>query len=107
VDDTIRGSIKTNTSRGRTQPYMIVVGPLEQPIGYYTVIENHKYLFQSIFSAFDACFKSFWVFNLEYPIESARFWFIVQHFCYKIALQTDQIEKITDLKSKIEAKIAT
>lgn len=55
--------------------------------GKYSVVFNEYYFaFNDILLAIDCCFKLFFVFNVQYPFESTRFWKFIAHFFYGIAV---------------------
>jgi hypothetical protein len=105
IAELVENTDRSNKATGLTQPYVIIVGDYAEPYGYYVVIENDKYLFRSALSAVDVCFKSFWALNIRYPLESARFYHLLQYFCYNIQLDAVSKNKISGVISSIENKL--
>ncbi|XP_045463880.1 uncharacterized protein LOC123673443 [Harmonia axyridis] len=69
------------------QPYLIIEGHDVRDItNIYIVIDTVRYHFNSLTKAFDVCFKSFHVFNAEYPPQSEHIWHLIAHIMYKLPL---------------------
>ncbi|KAE9525309.1 hypothetical protein AGLY_014377, partial [Aphis glycines] len=61
------------------QPYIVIVGNIEElnsTISFYTVINDIYYMLETPINALDICFKSFYLFDLEYPQEVEQLLFI-------------------------------
>ncbi|XP_039302876.1 uncharacterized protein LOC120357141 [Solenopsis invicta] len=73
------------------QPYIIVVGPnLIEINGFYVCIDKVLYQVSTALKAVDLCFKTFHVFDVNYPPESEHIWYIVQLCLYKISTKYDK-----------------
>lgn len=65
VDD--EKSKKASKTGETLQPYMIFVETDDQVTSFYVIINKYFYKVESALKAIDICFKSFFVFNLNYP----------------------------------------
>lgn len=50
---------------------------------YIVTYKECYYKFKSIVKAVDCCFKMYFVFNIDYAFQAARFWKFVAHFFYE------------------------
>lgn len=67
------------------QPFILAVGENVLNITeIFLYFDGVKYPFKNFLRAIDICFKTFYVFNLEYPPASFMFWSFFQHFFFKI-----------------------
>lgn len=71
-----------------------------QPIIFYINTETPKfavcfddiyYQFETFVVALDICFKLFFVFNFEYPVQCFKVWSFIQKYFYKITTKTDKL----------------
>lgn len=56
----------------------------------YIYIDSFKYEFDSAIRAFDIFFKSFFVFNLQYPEQATSFWHFIQLYFFNIKTRLDK-----------------
>ncbi|KAL4703133.1 hypothetical protein ACJJTC_014844 [Scirpophaga incertulas] len=88
--------------REPVQPYIILLGSLQNIHHLYVVIDDIKYIFNSALHAFDTLFKSFQVFNAKYNKASDHIMLIIQRCIYKITTKYDNpvpyISDILDLE---------
>ncbi|CAF2147047.1 unnamed protein product, partial [Rotaria magnacalcarata] len=66
------------------QPIAVAVGCIRKPIQCFVVIEKEVISCQSLLVAVDIAFKSFYLFNLEYPSFARNVYLFIQHFFYGI-----------------------
>ncbi|XP_024869413.1 uncharacterized protein LOC112453094 [Temnothorax curvispinosus] len=71
------------------QPFLIIVGSIEDVQDIYVCIDNELYKVQGVLQGLDICFKTFHVFNLEYPVASEHLWILIQKGIYNINLPYD------------------
>jgi len=57
---------------------------------FYVVINKFYYKVESALKAIDICFKSFFVFNLNYPIQCEQIWYFIQTFFFNIVTKFDK-----------------
>ena len=50
-----------------TQPYVLVLGSLMHPLQFFLIMESKAVEQTSLLKAIDACFKAFYVLNVDYP----------------------------------------
>lgn len=74
----------------RLQPYMIFVETDSQVTSFYVIINKFYYRVESALKAIDICFKSFFVFNLKYPIQCEQIWYFIQKYFYEIITKFDK-----------------
>lgn len=74
------------------QPYMIFVNDGNndlEVLSYYVIINSNYIKLESCQKAIDVCFKSFFAFHLNYPIECEVFWIFIQKYFYEITTKFD------------------
>lgn len=74
----------------RLQPYMIFVNTDGEVTYFYVIINKHFYKVESALKAIDICFKSFFVFNLNYPSQCQQIWEFIQKCLYEINTKFDK-----------------
>lgn len=57
-----------------TQPYILVLGSLLEPSQFFVIVERKALQQASLLKAVDACFKAFYVINVNYPWQSKSTW---------------------------------
>lgn len=74
-------------------------GPqLTQIRNTYIVIDKIKCHFSSTLKGLDTLFKCFFAFNIEYPVESAYIWYVIQKVLYGIPIPEGKVTgQIIDL----------
>ncbi|XP_055919725.1 uncharacterized protein LOC129951543 [Eupeodes corollae] len=73
------------------QPYILIVGTsLDKIKSYFVVINEIKYVFNSIIEAVDICFKIIFMINAEYPAESKSTWMFIQKAFFKLSTTFDK-----------------
>ena len=68
---------------------MLIIGSIEDIQVTYVCIDEKLYKVNGVLHALDICFKTFNVFNLQYPIASEHLWILIQKGIYKIDLIYD------------------
>lgn len=71
------------------QPFLILIGTLEDIQDVYVCIDDVLYKANGVLHGLDICFKSFYVFNLKYPMASEHIWLLIQKGIYRINFPTD------------------
>ncbi|XP_048000032.1 uncharacterized protein LOC125237110 isoform X2 [Leguminivora glycinivorella] len=72
------------------QPVVICVGPdVENLTEFYVNFDDVTYQLESLLKAVDICFKTFHVFDIQYPHESIQPWMFIQHYMYDIKTPQD------------------
>lgn len=69
------------------QPYIIVVGSIENVSGSYATIDEVLHSTESTLEALDVCFKAFHVLKINYLDASKHLWMIIQKELYKFHTQ--------------------
>ncbi|XP_039313019.1 uncharacterized protein LOC120359495 [Solenopsis invicta] len=72
------------------QPFLIIVGSIEDVQDVYVCVDNELYKVQGLLQGLNICFKTFHVFNLQYPLASEHIWILIQKGIYKINLPCDK-----------------
>lgn len=73
------------------QPYIIFVGAIDSIKEIYVSLDDVLYTVSDIIEAIDICFKSFHVFQLNYPISSAHLWILIQRGIYDFTTKWDSV----------------
>ncbi|XP_053593001.1 uncharacterized protein LOC128668758 [Microplitis demolitor] len=60
------------------QPFVIAVGPLENIVAAYTIINDEKIKCDSVTSAVDFCLKASFALNTQYTTSSAQVWSFIE-----------------------------
>lgn len=85
------------------QPYIIAVGPtISEVSDLFIAVDTTIYKVPSALEAIDLCFKIFHALDVEYPLESAHLWFLIQRVLYGYASNVDKMtpyvtETISDI----------
>ncbi|KAJ8913335.1 hypothetical protein NQ315_013306 [Exocentrus adspersus] len=80
---------KAAAHKQTVQPYLLLVGPLEDPQSFFIVIDTIKYELDSAKKAFDTLFKIFHVLDAKYPIQAEHIWVLIQKGLYKVSTPQD------------------
>lgn len=65
-----------------SQPYVLVLGTLEEPQQMFSIVERKAIEHSSLTKCVDVCFKLFYVLDLQYPWQCATTWEFVQMAIY-------------------------
>lgn len=100
---------KQNTafSRKKTvQPFIVVIGEtLEKITEFFVFINNITLPFTNLVTALDFCFKIFFVFNLNYPVESRHIWTLIQRYIFEICSENDEnLSRVLNVISKLQSQ---
>lgn len=107
VDLTIQGlekHIESLLKRGESiQPFILAVGDsmfssIEQCFVY---LDGNLIAFDNFLRALDICFKSFHLFNLQYPKASDPFWTFIEAYFYDIDTGSKKSYKINTLLQEL------
>lgn len=71
------------------QPYIIIVGRLKKIKEVYVCVDETLYTVESVLEGIKICFQAFFVFHLEYPIDSRHLWLLIQKGIYGINTKND------------------
>lgn len=80
--------------RGVTrQPQVLVLGAsmLAEDCAYYCIIDDTIYQLDGLLKAVDVCFKTFFVYNIEYPVPCRSVWTFIQRAIYGIQTPFDAL----------------
>lgn len=93
----LRSHIKELSKKGESVPPFIL--GLGEPktlnvTEFYVYLDGKLLQFNEFSPAFDICFKSFHVFNNEYPIASVTFWTFIEKFLYDVSRSDQQNSKV-------------
>lgn len=75
--------------RTSVQPYIIVVGEVENVSQSYVSIDEILYSTKSTLEALDVCFKAFHILQINYPDPSKHLWTLIQKGLYKFCTRWD------------------
>ncbi|XP_075157406.1 uncharacterized protein LOC142230653 [Haematobia irritans] len=87
------------------QPFIFVVGDVnleDSEYNYYVYLDHAMLHFADFQRALDTCFKSFFIFNLEFPGASNQFWIFVQEYFYDMkSAHTNKFSKILNILNEL------
>lgn len=84
------------------QPFVIVVGDLEEGIQSYVSVDATLYKLESALKALDVCFKAIHALNAKYPPEAEQVWLLIQRGIFEIVTKWDkQIPSVTAILSSL------
>lgn len=67
------------------QPFILCIGEdISKIVDIYVYFDDIKYSVNSFLRAVDIVFKTFYVFNLSFPIESSMFWNFIESNFFEI-----------------------
>ncbi|XP_022177644.1 uncharacterized protein LOC111038726 isoform X1 [Myzus persicae] len=78
---------KKNT---KIQPCLLIIGEINDPKQIMVYFDGIKYIINTIVKAIEICFNIYYVFNIEYPLESSNFWLFIQIYYFKIKTMYDK-----------------
>lgn len=87
VDD--EKSNKALRTGDKLQPYMIFVED-SQVTHFYVIINKHYYKVESALKSIDICFKSFFIFHLNYTPQCEQIWYFIQTYFFEIVTKFDK-----------------
>ncbi|XP_036144984.1 uncharacterized protein LOC118646384 [Monomorium pharaonis] len=73
------------------QPYIIILGSPYEVKETYVQVDDILYKTNSMLEAIDVCFKTFHVFQMNYPIMSEYLWMLIQKGIYNFTTKWDSI----------------
>ncbi|XP_071837036.1 uncharacterized protein [Apostichopus japonicus] len=74
------------------QPQVVVIGTSVLDVQQvFVFLNNIVYSVPSVVKGIDVCFKTFQVFNIEYPLECKSLWTFLQRGIYNIETQYDSV----------------
>lgn len=82
------------------QPRLLIVGQLSKIMSISLYFDEISYPFLTIINAFDILFKTFFVFNLEFPEESEIFYTFIQSLLYDLPT-SKKFVKVSSIKHEI------
>lgn len=85
----------------KLQPFLIYI---QEPKDQFCICyDSIFYSFDNLLNAVDILFKLFFVFDIQYPIESKKFWIFIQRFFYNIKRSDDKVSSdIVDLINNLK-----
>ena len=86
------------------QPQVLALGNnISKPEQCFVIINDIVYEMDSIIKSCDICFKSFFVLNVNYPVQCLDPWTFIQRALYRIQTPYDKVvPRVIDLISKLE-----
>ena len=85
------------------QPLTVIVGSLVDVRKTYCVVNNYWYETTSFLDAISLTFKSFFVFDCEYPEPCKNIWLFIQHSMFNIKLPSERIPlRVNSLVKQVE-----
>ena len=91
---------KAEKSRTPLQPQILVLGSsILDPVSSYVIVSDTiVYCVDAVIEAIDICFKSFYVFELEYPSQALDPWMFIQHMIFNLASSDKESLRLRELK---------
>ena len=90
VDAAINRRIHKMKKGDTLQPFVLTVGPSKTNLKRsYCVVDNIKYDFTTLKTAFDTCFKAIFALQANYPSEAYNPWLFIQKALYEISTAYD------------------
>lgn len=85
------------------QPFILALGePKTLNISKcWLFLDGHLMPFSNFCRAIDICFKSYHLFNVEYPLPSRTFWIFIEQYFYNIAKNYKTVSKVSVLLDEI------
>lgn len=68
---------------------------------FYVYLDGQLIQFNSFCRALDICFKSYHLFNVEYPLPSQQFWTFIEEYLYDIKNKSNKSSKVSVLISEL------
>lgn len=87
---------------GPVQPFVLALGERTSPTQAFLIIENNAVECDSLLNAVDACFKAFYVLDLEYPANCIIVWQFIQELVFDVRSKKGQVslsKNVTSLRS--------
>ncbi|KAJ8048444.1 hypothetical protein HOLleu_00768 [Holothuria leucospilota] len=98
----LEADLKENGEKAlRKQPFVLILGDVLSPTQAFLMAERLAIPHDSTIAAIDACFKAFYVLNVEYPVACRNVWRFLQHGCYQV--EGGEKEIIPTVRSLITA----
>lgn len=85
---------KLEDDKERKQPFVLLLGEPLSPSQQFLIVERLAIPQSSVIGAVDACFKSFYVLNIEYPKACKSVWEFFQFGCYKMPGNTRSVPAV-------------
>lgn len=82
------------------QPLLLIIGDVHMVKEIYIYFDGIKYPILKVLNAVDILYKTFFVFNLEFPEESNVYFNFLQTFFYEMKSEK-KIPKISSIKNEI------
>lgn len=73
--------------RDQNQPHILILGNRKEPTQSFVIIEEHAIQQPSLLHAVDACFKAFYVLDLDYPAACLSIWEFFEGIIYEMKRQ--------------------
>ena len=93
------------------QPHVVVIcedieqlDTIDGSVAYAVIQSNLFYETPSVIAACDACFKAFYVMNVEYPASAKSAWTFVQHAVFEIGDSERHGLKAIELLTEVRKK---
>lgn len=84
--------------RMHLQPFVAVVGDIENPDQYLICVDEYFYEVDSLLQAVDLVFKGFFALHLNYPSEAEQVWLFLQRSVYSFTTSDDGSFNAVDTK---------
>lgn len=89
------------TQKTAIQPLLLVIGEVSNIKSISIYFDGIRYPILKTLSAIDILLKLMFVFNLEYPLESEKFYVFIQTFFYEIACEEEISTKISTITHEL------
>lgn len=66
------------------QPFAAIIGPLDNPDGFYICVDDTKYKIDSCIRMLELLFKLFHALDVEYPAECQHVWIFLEEMVFDI-----------------------
>lgn len=76
--------------KGDLHPFLLVACMDNKPYAFYLSIFDCIHQFEGFLASLDYLLKSFFVFNIEYPVDGYNVLLFIQQFIYSVYIPEDQ-----------------
>ncbi|XP_064635514.1 uncharacterized protein LOC135492800 isoform X1 [Lineus longissimus] len=87
---------------GAVQPFVLALGDRTSPTQAFLIIEKNALEYPTLLKAVDACFKAFYVLDIEYPANCIIVWQFIQELVFDVRSKKGHVslsKNVTSLRS--------
>ncbi|XP_064635515.1 uncharacterized protein LOC135492800 isoform X2 [Lineus longissimus] len=93
---------KQDLPSGAVQPFVLALGDRTSPTQAFLIIEKNALEYPTLLKAVDACFKAFYVLDIEYPANCIIVWQFIQELVFDVRSKKGHVslsKNVTSLRS--------